>query len=57
MIRANCRAGMGERARVGLHCQLHRGGQSFTALGAIWAGYNDMDCLLAFVERKICTNL
>ena len=53
----NCRGGMGERARLGLHCRLLGGGQSFTSPGASWGGYNDMDCLLAFVGREICTDL
>ena len=42
---------------VGLHCRLLEGGQSFTSPVAGLGGYNDMDCLLAFVGREICTDL
>ena len=57
-IVANCPGGMGETARVGLHCRLLGGGQSFTSPGAsvMGSGYNDMDCLLAFVGREISSD-
>ena len=57
VIGANCRGGMGETASVGLHCRLLGGGQSFTSPGASGGGYNDMDCLVAFVGREICSDL
>ena len=45
------------KGRVGLHCRLLGRGQSFTSPGASGGGYNDMDCLLAFVGREICSDL
>ena len=46
---------MGQRARVGSHCRLLGGGQSFTSPGASGGGYNDMDCMLVGVcgERNL----
>ena len=50
-------AGAWVKRRVGSLCRLLGRGQSFTSPSASGGGYNDMDCLLAFVGREICNDL